>query len=885
MRIRERIATLMTLTGMIAATSIGAEILASKPTIEKSGEQVRINFALALASDVEVSVIGADGKVVRHLAAGVLGGKTPPPEPLVAGLAQNLVWDRRDDFGKPVADGPSRIRIRAGTGVKLGRTIAGSPYLISDVKDLATDTEGNLYVLNQNFGYGTHYIQVFSADGKYLRTIMPFPANLPKESVAAFARWDEEENRPVPINMLDVYGSFFPVASGMPPEIKMIPAVTSEVGLLLCSTSVYRLDRDGGTAGRPFKLSALFGPERTYPGRKYLPSATQFLQVRMFVAVSPDGKQLYACGPCAKGKDANWPVGGLYSMKLDGKSQLEPFTTLDMPEGWEKKITGAPDPYPLQPITGLAVDAGGRIYVADRVNDQVVILDSAAKKLGAIPVPYPNWVAVHPQTGEIYVQTVEAVKAHQRKLGLRKFSGWQEPKEVARLDLGVFDSAGGSAALSVCGKRTVVWLGGILSGGFRVGRGDVTCYEDRGNSFVATVKLLEKDPAALGNLDTIAVDPANEDVYVNDDFSEMYRFNGLTGEGGNLKSVRKDFYATDLAVGPDGLLYVRSGSGYSGPFERLDRNLKPAPYASGTNLLSKYIYSRYGAGFGEKGIGVGRQGQTYITFMYDWTRYAVYGFDAAGQPLQGKHLEGKMTGANYTNGLNPAVKSAIIGPIPRTTGGVRVDSRGNIYIGVAQVPKGYQPPALYAKDRGWAAIVGSVVRFSPDGGGWIRTDASTTAIREPVDKMPPDGKAIELEAGHFAVGATKVYPGIAPYSGSIETGRTCVGKVWCDCRSARFDLDRYDRLYLPNCVDNSVSILDNAGNLVVKFGSYGNFDSQFVPPDTKDQKPLVAVPEIPLGWPIGVGVSDEHIYICDQMNRRIVRVDKTYTFETVMDVK
>jgi hypothetical protein len=142
-----------------------------------------------------------------------------------------------------------------------------------------------------------------------------------------------------------------------------------------------------------------------------------------------------------------------------------------------------------------------------------------------------------------------------------------------------------------------------------------------------------------------------------------------------------------------------------------------------------------------------------------------------------------------------------------------------------------------------------------------------------------------MEAGHFAVGAKQVYTGIAPFSGTYGSGRTSIGKAWCDCRSARFDLDLYDRLYLPNCIDNSVSVLDNAGNLALKFGGYANYDSQLVAPEAKDKKPAVPVGYIPLGWPIGAGVSDEHVYVCDQLNRSVVRADKSYAAEEACAVK
>jgi hypothetical protein len=42
---------------------------ASAPAASKSGNSNRISFAVSAPTDVEVAVLAADGKVVRHLAA------------------------------------------------------------------------------------------------------------------------------------------------------------------------------------------------------------------------------------------------------------------------------------------------------------------------------------------------------------------------------------------------------------------------------------------------------------------------------------------------------------------------------------------------------------------------------------------------------------------------------------------------------------------------------------------------------------------------------------------------------------------------------------------------------------------------------------------------
>jgi len=50
-----------------------------KPVARADGDQVRLEFAVSAFTDVEVAILDAQGKVVRHLAAGVLGKNAPPP--------------------------------------------------------------------------------------------------------------------------------------------------------------------------------------------------------------------------------------------------------------------------------------------------------------------------------------------------------------------------------------------------------------------------------------------------------------------------------------------------------------------------------------------------------------------------------------------------------------------------------------------------------------------------------------------------------------------------------------------------------------------------------------------------------------------------------------
>ena len=128
---------------------------AAAPTVKRAGDAAVVTFAISKSADVEVAILDAKGRVVRHLAAGVLGGKNPPPAPLRAGLMQELTWDGKDDRARQAEGGPFQARVRAGTSVRFGRLIGASPYtgnvtaapFRAASNGVVTDGDGNLFVL------------------------------------------------------------------------------------------------------------------------------------------------------------------------------------------------------------------------------------------------------------------------------------------------------------------------------------------------------------------------------------------------------------------------------------------------------------------------------------------------------------------------------------------------------------------------------------------------------------------------------------------------------------------------------------------------------------------------------------------------------------------
>ena len=114
-------AALLLTTLLIPIASLGAEAtFGTKPEVRKNGDGWEIRFSVSKATNVAVAVLDAKGKVLRHLAAGVLGDNPPPP--LKKGLAQALTWSGKDDLGRPAPAG-CNVRVRLGSKAVLGKVL------------------------------------------------------------------------------------------------------------------------------------------------------------------------------------------------------------------------------------------------------------------------------------------------------------------------------------------------------------------------------------------------------------------------------------------------------------------------------------------------------------------------------------------------------------------------------------------------------------------------------------------------------------------------------------------------------------------------------------------------------------------------------------------
>lgn len=98
---------------LLSARLFSTPTFTQAPVVTVNGPSLTISFTASEATDAEVAILDSLGRVVSHLAAGVIGDGVQSPAPLQSGLGQSLVWDGRNDDDEP-ASGPFTVRVRLG---------------------------------------------------------------------------------------------------------------------------------------------------------------------------------------------------------------------------------------------------------------------------------------------------------------------------------------------------------------------------------------------------------------------------------------------------------------------------------------------------------------------------------------------------------------------------------------------------------------------------------------------------------------------------------------------------------------------------------------------------------------------------------------------------
>jgi len=826
---------LMLVAGSLTAGGEAAPAFAAKPTVAKDGAGCRIEFAAAAPTDCAVYVLDAAGKVVRHLAAGVLGEQAPAP--LKPGLAQALAWDGKDDLGRPVGGGPFKVRVGLGLRPQFDRMIGFNPAAVSSVRAIAVGPKSEVFVF---FGFGGLHPSdgsmagsVFSREGKYLRTIMPYPANLPEEKLKGLKRLELNDGRKVPFWYQAETRSLVPGAG----ENENHDAIATSDGRV---AFVGRLEYTRYAQPGPIHLVVL-NADGGVPADGPLKTRIFERGVSATLALSPDEKTIYASDVRQPGhketEHYGIPVNVVYKFGWEDK-EAKPFLGgKDAAGDWA-----------LNDPKGLCTDKEGNLFVADKGNGRVAVFKPDGSFLGALKTAKPERVAVHRKTGAVYVLGGKNINA------LVKFKSWKDDQPAAKAAIPDFKHAGYRVSMAMDDQADppVLWIGTHAS---FYAKYNLLRIEDQGAAFgdaVDIVNLPENKGEGAGAVTDLNLDREREVLYV----GRGPRYDGRTGKREDVVvPIPPKSYSEGavIAFGRDGFIYLHSSGKDKGVY-RFDREIKPAPFAgSGSNYLANPGTLRLRA----RGLTADPQGNVFLLWQ------------------SGKASPGDAEDANCLAVYGPDGKARnekLIDSELRSLNSVRVDYQGNLYLLLGlrpgkdvlppglkgKVPEGARDPDAVLGVNYYPFIYGSVAKFGPEGG----------VIRKGSGGVPCN---YNLDLATEVKGARWIVPGASNVP-SWRTGSPYVKPDICLCESPRFDVDGFGRSFYPDAGRFRVGVLDTGGNQIGSFGAYGNQDSA-------GPKSAVPVPEIPLCWPQAVAVSDEAAYVGDRLNRRVVRVKLAYAAE------
>lgn len=919
------LAVLGTAAGLsMAAPAPTAPAFLKRPTVARAGDGLRIDFAVDRATDVTVCIENAQGEIVRHLAAGVLGTNAPPPlQP--GALQQSIGWDGNGDDGQAVAGRPGlKVRVAIGMTVNYAGTAfsdSAGPNHVANVAGLACGPDGRVFALEEKSGwlYWTHgsAMHVFRRDGSYEQTVMPFDPRTPPEKLRETGAFTNSDGRLNPlihnVSAFAIYPCLYRRQQmAMTPEGRLVmlaaPAQASPTsiqhgghgrGVVAHLTTVDSRDGSPGPAGPP--LQAGFGVDWVTGGN---------------VALSSDGRSVFltGIGPIGGDPDAGNTARNCAAVFKAPLATLGPAAVF-----YGKPMTPGTDGASLSNPQGLAVDSKGHLLIADHGNNRVVVLnESDGGFAGSFDVPSPGWLAVHPKTGAVYVHSARMQKLPNGKFydvndSVIKFTDWQRPVESARLALPRQGRAHPQFhwffALDALADPPVLWIGNCAPEGY-ADRQPLRLCEDKGDSFTA---LRPAGCYTSPSQRYLSADPLRREVGCEVDRAFMV----LDEQSGKMERAAGVRAYCAPRLGPDGLVYEKSALWSDGVrrYDRKSGKLIPFPktdpkdetlYVGSDHIKRKLppeIFKRRVDGveldtMGEgitafpHGFCIDRRGNIYVRDR-DFT--GVTGFPGRNFNIKDPACVKVFTpdGRLMKRVLWMVSGRSMVGP--------RVDASGNLYVadgiwpsGQTKYPAEFAPRLLYDSMKQWYGFIyGSIVKYSPEGGSVWPAYRDGDGPWQSGKVMSEAGVAASLKAEPVN---TPHGPGLLQGAKWLSPDFGCLGdwdsQMFCHCTPTEFDVDDFGRVFYPDQGRFRVVVRDTGGNEILHFGSYGNqnycgtdsyvMDSEgkFLrprrPSDPKDLASPFASPAIAFHWIVGLAVTDRSVYVADRFNRRVLRIKLDY---------
>jgi DNA-binding beta-propeller fold protein YncE len=828
------------------------------PTVthDAAAQAWQVSFEVSRPTDVEVAVLDATGAVARHLAAGVLGAKDAPPAPLQSGLAQSIAWDGKDDFGNPVSGSrnpesgtraPFSIRVRAGMRPALDQIVGGDPYAFYSremgqgdhaawrVTGLEAKADGSVYVMANANNYGPPTIRKFDAAGNYRSTVFPPPAGKPVEAMRGWGLNIRADGTYAPrYNDLSSPALSTTIISGTRGWIaSLVPSPQKDRLLLLAPDlrALLTVNTDGTIPpDAPAEGMLVADPPLVKKGG---PEITGSMQI----ALSPDGRVFYLGGLFAGSGDGRnrtgaettgaWRDGQVYQVDVATRRasvffalpEKEVIADLDA----RGKSSIADFKYgPCAALQGVAADAEGHVFVCDRQNRRVLVLDKDGKVMKEVACDYPDAIAVHPRTRTLYVTTRTGHYHGGGKLKLLRLDDWSRDaafsQTLALCDVKDY-SQPTRLAVAVSGGEVFLWVAYTAL--------PVHVYRDKGSGLELARDFYAAGTQRALDLQHIVVDPKTEELYVADGWANVFRIRDWKNPqfARCLQDDTTPLRALSLGIDWRNRRLYAHGDRTPVTRHRMDGAVFPPDPAGDSHVLTPKISNdwRIGLGFGDRGLAAAPDGSV-----------AKLGVEGTGPDYSGPILFFRADAAK-----SPWTSLVFSNFGKARSGGIRFDLRGNLYVAKSE-GKTANPPKGFEKDGLFLESLGRIYKYVPTG---------TMGNLFPSEPTAP----------------VKVY----------DVNYGAIGNQFS--RAACFGVDGYGRIYYPTSLEPRVSVIDNQGNPVVSFGTYGNRDSLGGLPGD-----LVPTPDIPMAWPNSVDATEDFIYVSDIVNVRILRLAKKFGLDAVV---
>lgn len=854
-------AVVITLFCVLSPLSVAAADWVKKPSLTHDAKAGKwyVEFELDSFSDVEVAIVDpAKASVVRHLAAGILGPKAPPPF-MPNSRSQKLEWDAMDDYRARIAKPDAlAVRVRAGMSVALEQIVGGDPYAYFSeemghndhspfgINGLELRSDGKVYVLGHSSNLGPPALRQYDIHGNYLRTVFPPPAGKDMKAMKGWGINVKPDGTYTPkFNRLtdpSLTTTFLDTGTGGMARLFPTPDKNRlnlwSTGFGSATFDVMAINTDGTIPEAPSERQ--LGPLVKSPPLGLGPvqpngHVVNSLLGPVFTCLTPHGKHFYLSGIYA----ATTQYGSIKEIKTTGtwrdgqvwKVDVETRTAKVFFALEEKSIAATVKDrksalggrHSYASLHGVAVDKDENVFICDRLNKRVVVLDSKGKVIREIPVEYPDDIALSTRTGALYLTTRFGDELSGRgDVNLLKFTDWRKdvkPAVTLRVSDTGFTGHHKHSYVVVCDtdKASNVWVA-YTEMPVRIYRDD-----GKGMTLLKDFYRVENAQRCLG-FDRVEVDQQTGEVYVLDDHASVWK----VGDWKKPRFVKLPLKTASIAIDARNRhLYCRTladgSSSYSvGKVARfhLDRGeYPPANFGdTGSNRITAAFHHEWCfTGNGDKGIAVGPNGNIAVV----------------GDPKDGLRVFA---------GTEAKVPwdATVVAKLPDAAAGVRFDLQGNLYVGY----RDKNPTTIMKGFEGerFAEAMGRIHKYSPTG---------------------------TMESGNLFPKAS---------AGPVVTYDVPYGAFDSDCivRGPRFWVDGFGRIYYPTNIAPRVAVMDNAGNEILRFGTYGNRDSMGGLPGD-----LVPTVGIPLGFPNSVGATDNFIFVADMVNLRLLRIKKLFKAEAM----